>query len=149
MQTKMMSNETSGKSSNEVPISEMKDQSCTDPQKQPKMQTGQHIQLQPSFDQHDNAQKPPSVPPVEVFDDASEYPEGGLKAWLVVLGAWCALASGAGWLNSMGVLMAWISQNQLRDVPESTTAWIFSLYGFALYFCGAQIGTLLPVIDAG
>ncbi|KAH7374680.1 major facilitator superfamily domain-containing protein [Plectosphaerella cucumerina] len=74
-----------------------------------------------------------------------EYPEGGLKAWLVVLGAWCALASGAGWLNSMGVLMAWISQNQLRDVPESTTAWIFSLYGFALYFCGAQIG---PIFDA-
>lgn len=60
----------------------------------------------------------------------------------MVLGAWCALASGAGWLNSMGVLMAWVTQNQLHDVPESTTAWIFSVYGFSLYFCGAQIGKL-------
>jgi hypothetical protein len=149
METKMMFNETTRKSSNEVPISELKDQPCVDPQKQPKMQTGQNIQLQPSLDQDNNTQDSPSAQPVEVIDDASEYPEGGLKAWLVVLGAWCALASGAGWLNSMGVLMAWISQNQLRDVPESTTAWIFSLYGFTLYFCGAQIGTLLPVIDAG
>jgi hypothetical protein len=80
MKTKMMFYETTGKFSNEVPISELKDQPCIDPHKRPKLQPDQHIQLQPSLDQPTNAQELPLVQPVEVFDDASEYPEGGLKA---------------------------------------------------------------------
>ncbi len=30
-----------------------------------------------------------------------EIPDGGLAAWLVVLGAWCASFCSFGWLNSM------------------------------------------------
>ena len=32
---------------------------------------------------------------------ASKAPDGGLVAWLVVLGAWCTSFCSFGWLNSM------------------------------------------------
>ena len=31
--------------------------------------------------------------------DPSEFPDGGLKAWLSVLGAFCCLFCGFGWIN--------------------------------------------------
>ena len=32
--------------------------------------------------------------------DTDEAPDGGLAAWLVVVGAWCASFCGYGWINS-------------------------------------------------
>lgn len=68
------------------------------------------------------------------------YPEGGTKAWLVVLGAWCAMIPSMGWLNSLAVLDAYIAEQKLPDLPPSTVGWIFSCYAFCLYFLGAQVG---------
>lgn len=79
-----------------------------------------------------------------VQQDASTYPEGGLQAWMVVLGAWCAMISSMGLLNTLAVLQAWVSEHQLHGMPESAVGWIFSTYSFFLYFCGAQIGRSLP-----
>lgn len=73
------------------------------------------------------------------------YPEGGYDAWLTVLGAWCAMSSSMGLLNTIAVLQAWLGQNDLAGLPESTIGWIFSSYGFFLYFCGAQVG---PIFDS-
>ncbi|KAL6918720.1 hypothetical protein FSST1_002746 [Fusarium sambucinum] len=59
------------------------------------------------------------------------------------------MLSSMGLLNTLAVLHAWVTENQLHGMAESTTAWIFSCYGFLLYFCGAQIGkTLGPIFDA-
>ncbi|KAF4463499.1 oxalate formate antiporter [Fusarium albosuccineum] len=74
-----------------------------------------------------------------------EYPEGGREAWLVVFGSWCAMTPSMGLLNSLAVLQAWLSEHDLRGMPESTTGWIFSTYAFFLFFCGAQIG---PIFDS-
>ncbi|KAJ3537313.1 hypothetical protein NM208_g6365 [Fusarium decemcellulare] len=79
---------------------------------------------------------------VIVDEEDVEYPDGGLKAWLVVVGAWCAMIPSMGVLNSLAVLQAWVLQNQLSHLSESTVGWIFSCYGFFLYFCGAQVGKL-------
>ncbi|KAJ5297494.1 hypothetical protein N7508_007743 [Penicillium antarcticum] len=73
-----------------------------------------------------------------------DYPEGGLKAWSVVLGAWCAMVPSMGLLNSLGVLQAWTSTHQLKDYSESSIGWIFGSYGFFLYIAGAQTG---PIFD--
>ncbi|PLB53503.1 oxalate/formate antiporter [Aspergillus steynii IBT 23096] len=73
------------------------------------------------------------------------YPEGGLRAWLVVLGSWCAMIPSMGLLNSLGILHAWTSSHQLKDYSESSIGWIFGAYGFFLYFAGAQAG---PIFDA-
>lgn len=35
-------------------------------------------------------------------NDLGKYPEGGLEAWLVVLGSWCAMTAGMGLLNTIG-----------------------------------------------
>ncbi|KAJ5409328.1 uncharacterized protein N7487_003687, partial [Penicillium crustosum] len=74
----------------------------------------------------------------------NDYPEGGLQAWSVVLGAWCAMVPSMGLLNSLGILHAWTSTHQLRDYSESSTGWIFGAYGFFLYLAGAQAG---PIFD--
>jgi hypothetical protein len=74
----------------------------------------------------------------------NDYPEGGLQAWSVVLGAWCAMVPSMGLLNSLGILHAWTSTHQLSYYSESSIGWIFGAYGFFLYFAGAQAGKYLP-----
>jgi MFS family permease len=78
-------------------------------------------------------------------DDLETYPEGGLEAWLVVLGSWCSMAAGMGMLNFLGTLHAWISTHQLSSYSSSSIGWIFSTFPFFLYFAGVQIGPLFDV----
>lgn len=72
-----------------------------------------------------------------------DYPDGGWRAWSVVLGAWCALIPTFGIVNTSGVFEEWISNHQLQGHPKSTAAWIFSLYIFFLYVAGVQVGMLV------
>ncbi|KAI0118928.1 major facilitator superfamily domain-containing protein [Nemania sp. FL0031] len=81
----------------------------------------------------------------EADDESTSYPEGGPQAWLVVLGAWCAMIPSMGLLNTLAILQAWVSENELVGLPESAVGWIFSTYAFFLYFTGAQTG---PIFDA-
>ena len=76
-------------------------------------------------------------------DDDNDYPEGGLEAWLVVLGAWCAMVPTTGMINTFGVLQAWVARHELVSYSESSIGWIFSIHAFIVYFAGAQAGTLL------
>ncbi|OJZ89764.1 hypothetical protein ASPFODRAFT_58433 [Aspergillus luchuensis CBS 106.47] len=76
----------------------------------------------------------------EQDDDSIYYPEGGLQAWMVVFGAWCAMVPALGLMNTAGTLHIWTSTHQLRDYPESSYGWIYGAYGFFLYFAGAQSG---------
>ncbi|RYO75004.1 hypothetical protein DL766_008177 [Monosporascus sp. MC13-8B] len=70
------------------------------------------------------------------------YPEGGLQAWLVVLGAWCALLAALGLMNSIGTFQTYVATNQLSAYEEGTVGWIFSLYSALAFFCGIYIGPL-------
>ncbi|KAL4974603.1 major facilitator superfamily domain-containing protein [Aspergillus desertorum] len=74
-----------------------------------------------------------------------KYPDGGLSAWLVVLGSWCAMVPSMGLLNTFGVLHAWTSKHQLSTYSESKIGWVFGTYAFFLYFGAAQIG---PIFDS-
>ena len=78
-------------------------------------------------------------------DDGHNYPEGGLRAWLVVLGAFSGMTASFGNLNSTGTFQAYVSTHQLAHESPSAIGWIFSLYAFLTFFCGVQIG---PVFDA-
>lgn len=70
------------------------------------------------------------------------YPEGGLEAWLVVLGSWCGLVAALGILNTIGTFQTYVSRNQLSGYSEGTVGWIFSLYTALCFFCGVYIGPL-------
>jgi hypothetical protein len=80
-----------------------------------------------------------SVPPYVPYEE-DEYPEGGVQAWLVVLGAWCAMVPSTGMINTFGVLQAWVAQHELASYSESAVGWIFSIHAFIVYFLGAQVG---------
>lgn len=77
-------------------------------------------------------------------DDDVEYPEGGLEAWLCVLGSWCGFVSSIGIANTLGSFQAYLSANQLKDYSDGTIGWIFSIYGFLAFFCGIYVG---PIFD--
>jgi hypothetical protein len=86
--------------------------------------------------------------PTQTGDDErgavdSKYPDGGVQAWLVVLGAWCAMIPSMGLLNTIGVLQAWVAQNQLASYSRSDIGWIFSTYAFFLFVSGAQVGRFI------
>ncbi|KAE8381733.1 major facilitator superfamily domain-containing protein [Aspergillus bertholletiae] len=79
------------------------------------------------------------------YEQDTKYPEGGLRAWLVVLGSWCAMVPSMGLLNTIGVLHAWTADHQLAQYSSSSLGWIFGAFSFFLYFGGAQVG---PIFDS-
>ncbi|KAF5636918.1 MFS monocarboxylate transporter [Fusarium sp. NRRL 25303] len=72
------------------------------------------------------------------------YPDRGLQAYSVVLGAWLALFPASGLLNSTGIFQAWLVVNQLDKYSEPQIAWIFSTFAFLFFFGGIQAG---PIFD--
>jgi len=73
------------------------------------------------------------------------YPEGGLQAWLVVFGSWCALFASLGIANTLAIFQAYISQDQLSSYDPSRIGWIFSLYVFLAFACSIYIGPIFDV----
>lgn len=76
--------------------------------------------------------------------DPNNYPEGGLAAWLVVLGSLCGTTSCFGLMNTIGVLHTYVSMDILRMYSDGTVGWIFSLYLFISMAGGVFCG---PVFD--
>ncbi|KAL1980462.1 hypothetical protein VTN96DRAFT_4151 [Rasamsonia emersonii] len=73
------------------------------------------------------------------------YPEGGLKAWLVVFGSFMGLFGSLGLVNTVGTFQAYLSTHQLQDYSDGSVGWIFGVYAFLTFFCGVQVG---PIFDA-
>ncbi|KAH8117270.1 MFS general substrate transporter [Phellopilus nigrolimitatus] len=68
----------------------------------------------------------------ECKDD--EFPDGGLRAWLVILGAICTTFSSFGFVNSWGAFQSYYEQTMLRDTSASDIAWIGSIqYSFTFF----------------
>ncbi len=86
-----------------------------------------------------------STVPNEANGEDDTYPEGGLRAYSVVLGSFCGMTASFGILNSVGTFQAYLSTNQLKNETPPAIGWIFSLYAFLTFFCGVQIG---PIFDA-
>ncbi|KAI9822327.1 MAG: hypothetical protein M1827_000045 [Pycnora praestabilis] len=70
--------------------------------------------------------------------DPSSFPDGGLDAWLTVLGGFCCLFCSFGWINC--VFQEYYQQNQLKAYSPSTIAWIPSMETFMMFFGGPIIG---------
>lgn len=54
-------------------------------------------------------------------------PDGGARAWLAVLGAWCCLFCSFGWISCIGTFHAQYQQNELKEHSLSAVAWITSV----------------------
>jgi len=94
---------------------------------------------------HDNDFVPVAPAGQEPDKEDVEYPEGGLRAWLVVFGSFCGMTAGFGYMNTIGIFHAYLGSHQLEQYGEQAIGWVFSVYVFLSFFCGVQIG---PVFDA-
>lgn len=77
--------------------------------------------------------------------DGEIYPEGGVRAWLVVFGSFCGMVAALGWMNTIGVYESYLAENQLADYSKSTIGWIISLYVFLSFGAGLVIGPIFDV----
>ena len=78
-------------------------------------------------------------------DDSSiEYPEGGLKAYSVILGSFLGLIVNLGLINSIGAIQAYVSTHQLLNLKATSISWIFSIYLSLAYAGGIITG---PIFD--
>ena len=78
-------------------------------------------------------------------DDDEDFPEGGLRAWLVVFGSFCAMFMVFGIVNSTGAFQDYFSSNQLRGYSSAQIGWIFSLNLFLVFLCGIYSGRIFDV----
>lgn len=68
-----------------------------------------------------------------------DFPEGGLEAWLVVFGGWCALFCTFGLINCVGVFEEYYVSDPLKQYSSSVVSWILSVLIFLMIFCGAIV----------
>ncbi|ODV78969.1 MFS general substrate transporter [Suhomyces tanzawaensis NRRL Y-17324] len=78
-----------------------------------------------------------------LLDDPSRFPEGGTRAYLVLLGSCIGLTGVLSFTNSVGVFEGHISQ-MLPDTPLLTIGWIFSVNNFLLFGMTLILG---PIFD--
>ena len=74
------------------------------------------------------------------------FPEGGLKAYLTVLGASMAFACTFGQLSAFGTYQTYYASHQLRHLPASTISWIGSLQ-FWIFFFSVRFNFVLSFIS--
>ncbi|KAI5116454.1 hypothetical protein M0805_006175 [Coniferiporia weirii] len=68
---------------------------------------------------------------LETVSNIDDYPDGGLQAWLVVLGAFCTCFASFGFVNSWGAFQSYYEQTLLQTSSASNIAWIGSIqYSF-------------------
>ncbi|KAH8885867.1 MFS general substrate transporter [Thozetella sp. PMI_491] len=94
-------------------------------------------------DQSDDPSATPERDPEKSIDRKSpsgDIPDGGLSAWLVVLGAWCVSFCSFGWLNSVGVFQEYYQNDLLRSYSPSTISWIPSMEIFLMFAMGPFVG---------
>ncbi|THZ39704.1 MFS general substrate transporter [Aureobasidium pullulans] len=80
-----------------------------------------------------------SSAPLPDPSDLTKYPEGGTRAWLVVLGAWCGLTASIGLYNTTGVFSVIISNTILTSSSSTSIGWIFSIYAFMDFDDGGDV----------
>ncbi|RYC60917.1 hypothetical protein CHU98_g5291 [Xylaria longipes] len=84
-------------------------------------------------DSSDREQEKSSSPPPATISEPtpkSPFPDGGLSAWLVVLGAWACFFSSYGFVTSIGVFQDYYEANFLRNYSPSEISWILSIQAF-------------------
>ncbi|KAL4781315.1 major facilitator superfamily domain-containing protein [Aspergillus varians] len=69
-------------------------------------------------------------------------PDGGLEAWLVIVGNWCTSFCSFGWINSIGTFQNYYSAQLLRGYSEGDISWIPSLQIFFMMAMGPVVGKI-------
>ncbi|KAF4603456.1 hypothetical protein EYR38_003869 [Pleurotus pulmonarius] len=76
---------------------------------------------------------------------ADDFPDGGLRAWSVVLGASLSAFSTFGYVNAWGVFQSYYEQEILPTTSPSTIAWIGSIQYSLIFLPGLFFGRLFDL----
>lgn len=80
----------------------------------------------------------PSSPTVKPGDP----PDGGLQAWMIVAGGWCANFVSVGWNNSVGIFQTIYEKELLSSYSSSSIGWINSLQAFVMFASAPVFGKI-------
>jgi MFS family permease len=89
--------------------------------------------------EQDDYDAEPGIPIVDAEDD---FPEGGLRAWLVVASAWLLLFPSFGLMVSIGTLQDYWAQHQLSHMTARDIGWIPSVFVYLSLALGLWVGPL-------
>ena len=73
-----------------------------------------------------------SDPEDESAASSQGFPDGGSRAWIIVLGAFCCFLTSYGWLSSIGVFQTYYELEMLPSYSTSKISWILSVQVFTL-----------------
>ncbi|KAL2783872.1 MFS general substrate transporter [Aspergillus keveii] len=82
-----------------------------------------------------------------VIPTVDDFPEGGVEAWLVVLGCWCGMFCTFGLVNCIGVFEAYYISDRgpLHRYSQGNVSWITSFQAWGIPFGGILVcNTLFP-----
>lgn len=88
----------------------------------------------------------PKSAPVAGGHNPADFPDGGLEANLVVLGAWCCLFCSFGWINCIGIFQEYYQEHLLSQYSSSTISWIPSLEVFMMFLGGPIFGKVVRLL---
>jgi len=88
---------------------------------------------------------PPAVPEPPI-NPSDSIPDGGLEAWLQVVGSWVILVGTWGMVNSYGVFQTYYETELLSTSSSSSISWIGSIQAALLTLVGVLSG---PLFDQG
>lgn len=69
-------------------------------------------------------------------------PDGGFKAYSVLVGSFFTILTNLGLINSIGAIQAYVSQHQLEGISAISVSWIFSIYLCLAYGVGLVTGSI-------
>lgn len=78
----------------------------------------------------------------------NDFPDGGLRAWLVAAGAATGFFATLGYTNVFGVFQAYYKFHQLPDSSEGDIAWIGGIQAWMIFAVGAISGPLFDRFGA-
>lgn len=96
--------------------------------------------IPPSPTKSSSSSSSSNIDPHEEF-----YPEGGTRAWLVVLGSFSGMVAALGIMNTIGVYESYLARHQLASYSTSSIGWILSIYVFLAFGAGLVIGPIFDV----
>ncbi|EJT98243.1 MFS general substrate transporter [Dacryopinax primogenitus] len=78
-------------------------------------------------------------------DEEEDFPDGGLKAWLVVAGGCSITVASFGYVNTWGIFQAYYTEHLLPNIPASQISWIGSIQYSFNFFPGLIMGRLFDL----
>ncbi|KAJ4298558.1 hypothetical protein N0V88_003588 [Collariella sp. IMI 366227] len=70
------------------------------------------------------------------------YPEGGIRAWFVVLGCWLALFASLGFMHVLATFQTYVDNTQSIQLSQAAIGGMISGYAFINFLLGIYVGPL-------